>query len=122
MEPVKQRGRKPRASLSVIGGPRLVVSQPTDHRPPPPDYLGAPERQIWADVVADWKGSRSSFSVLASGLESHQRAREARETIDEEGLTIIGRDGQPKAHPLCSVERDARAAFQRTFKQLGIKL
>jgi phage terminase small subunit len=50
------------------------------------------------------------------------RARQARETIDDEGMTIIGRDGQPKAHPLCTVERDARRAFQQTFRSLGIKL
>jgi P27 family predicted phage terminase small subunit len=59
---------------------------------------------------------------LASALEAHQLARECRETIAAEGLTIIGRDGQTKAHPLCSVERDARAGFQRAIKQLGIKL
>jgi len=60
--------------------------------------------------------------VLLSGLEAHMRARQARETIDDEGMTIIGRDGQPKAHPLCTVERDARRAFQQTFRSLGIKL
>jgi P27 family predicted phage terminase small subunit len=122
MEPMKQRGRKSAASLSVVGRPRLVVSQPTDDPPPPPAHLGEIERRIWNDVIADWKGTRVSFAVLTSGLESHQLARECRETIAAEGLTIIGRDGQPKAHPLCSVERDARAAFQRAIKQLGIKL
>jgi hypothetical protein len=37
-------------------------------------------------------------------------------------LTVLGRDGQSKAHPLCTVERDARRAFQQTFRQLGIKI
>jgi P27 family predicted phage terminase small subunit len=120
---MKQRGRRSRASLSVLRGPRLVASQPDDNPPPPPpDHLGEVERRIWSDVIADWRGTRVSFAVLTSGLESHQVARECRETIAAEGLTIIGRDGQPKAHPLCSVERDARAAFQRAIKQLGIKL
>jgi P27 family predicted phage terminase small subunit len=119
---MKQRGRKSAASLAVFGGPRLVVPQPADDPPPPPDHLGEPEKQIWADVIADWKGTRVSFAVLASALEAHMLARECREAIAAEGLTTIGRDGQPKAHPLCSVERDARAGFQRAIKQLGIKL
>jgi P27 family predicted phage terminase small subunit len=118
---MKQRGRKSAASLAVLRGPRLVVSQPADDPPPPPDHLGDPEKQIWADVVADWRGSKVSFAVLASGLEAHQRARECREIIETEGLTIIGRDGQSRSHPLCVVQRDAAAAFQRTLKSLGIK-
>ena len=88
----------------------------------PPDHLGEPECEIWDDVIRDFKGSRASYFVLLSWLEAHMRARQARETIDDEGMTIIGRDGQPKAHPLCTVERDARRAFQQTFRSLGIKL
>jgi len=81
----------------------------------PPDHLGEPERQIWNAVIADFKGSSASYFVLLSGLESHQRAREAREIIDSEGMTLLGRDGQSKAHPLCTVERDARRAFASKF-------
>jgi len=73
-------------------------------------------------VIAEWKGSSAAFAVLVAGLEAHQRAREAREIIDNEGMTVIGRDGQPKAHPLCTVEHDARRAFQMTSRSLGIKL
>jgi P27 family predicted phage terminase small subunit len=119
---MKQRGRKSRASLSVVGEPRLIASSPPYNPPPPPDHLGESERKIWADVVRDWRGSSASFAVLTSGLEAHQRARECAEIIRDEGLVTNGRDGQPRSHPLCSVERDARAAFQRTFRQLGIQI
>lgn len=119
---MKQRGRKSAASLSVLRGPHLVASRPADVRPPPPPHLGEPERAIWDAITGEWKGTSASFFVLVSTLEAHQRAREAREVIGEEGMTIVGRDGQPKAHPLCSVERDARAAFQRGLKQLGIRV
>src|SRR5262249_23708100 len=118
---MKQRGRKSQASLRVVGShPRLVSSSSPDDRPQPPDQLGETEQAIWNAVIGDWKGSSASYYVLLSGLEAHMRARQARETIDDEGMTIIGRDGQPKAHPLCTVERDARRAFQQTFRSLGI--
>jgi P27 family predicted phage terminase small subunit len=119
---MKQRGRKSRASLAVVGQPRLVVNSPPDNPLQPPAHLGEPERQIWDDVMRGWSGEQASFAVLCSGLEAHQRARECREIIADEGLIVTGRDGQSKAHPLINAERDARRAFQQTFKQLGIKL
>ncbi len=123
---MKQRGRKSAAALAVLRGPRLVASQPIDDDllllPPPPAHLAAAERQIWNDVVRDWRGTAASYAVLVAGLEAHQRARECREIISAEGLTVTGRDGQAKSHPLCTVERDSAAAFQRTFRSLGIKM
>ncbi|KRQ02411.1 P27 family phage terminase small subunit [Bradyrhizobium manausense] len=64
----------------------------------------------------------AAASILQSGLEAHQRARVARETIDREGMTCTGRDGQPKQHPLLAVERDARAAFLQALKVLDLEL
>lgn len=93
---MRQRGRKSAASLTVLRGPRLVASQPKEDLPPPPAHLADPERQIWDDVVRDWQGTSASHAVLLAGLEAHQRARECREIISAEGLTVIGRDGQAR--------------------------
>lgn len=120
---MRQRGRKSAASLAVVGkAPRLVASSPAPNPPSPPTHLGEPERRIWANVLSEFSGTLTSFAVLASGLEAHQRAREAREIIESEGMVVTGRDGQSKAHPLCTVERDARKAFQQTFRYLGITI
>jgi hypothetical protein len=73
-------------------------------------------------VVRDFKGTDASLAVLCSGLEAHMRARQCREVFIEEGMLVTGRDGQLKAHPLLSVEREARRLFMQTFKTLGIKL
>jgi hypothetical protein len=118
---MKQRGRKP-ASLSLIRArPRLVASSPIENSPPPPDDLGEPEREIWRDIVADWRGPRLSYAVLADALRAHQTAREARATVAEEGMTVVGRDNQVRAHPLLAIERSAIASYQRQLKTLGIK-
>jgi P27 family predicted phage terminase small subunit len=93
-----------------------------DQPPEPPPHLEPPERQIWNDVVAEWSGSKASFAVLTSGLEAHMRARQCAAIIDEEGMVTLGRDGQPRVHPLCQVERANRKAFEQVFRQLGIKL
>jgi hypothetical protein len=39
----------------------------------------------------------------------------AREVLNDEGLTFKDSKGQPKIHPLCAVERDARAAALASF-------
>jgi P27 family predicted phage terminase small subunit len=119
---VKQRGRKSAAALAILGTPRLISSSPSADQPPPPDHLGEPEKQIWRDILRDWKGTDASLAVLASALEILQRAHECRQIIDDEGLTVTGRDGQVKAHPLLIAERAAHKQFQTTLRQLGIKI
>jgi P27 family predicted phage terminase small subunit len=122
---MKQRGRKSRTSLSVVPeGPRLVSSSPPlspINPPPPPDDLEEPERVIWRDIVAEWRGPRLSYAVLLDALRAHQTARKCSEVIAVEGMTVEGRDGQTKAHPLLAVERSAIASYQRQLKTLGIK-
>jgi hypothetical protein len=119
---MKQRGRKSAASLSVFPKPALVASNPAPHPPAPPRDLDPEELAIYKHVVAEYQGSLTSYDVLISALAMHRRARLAAETIEREGLLVPGRDGQPKSHPLCVIERDARRAFQQVFKVLGIKL
>jgi P27 family predicted phage terminase small subunit len=121
---MKQRGRKSRASLTVVGAPRLLstISPATSDNPPPPiPDLEEPELEIWRDIVAEYKGPRASYRILADALKARQTARQAREIIDDEGMTVTGRDGQTKAHPLLAVERSATASYQRQLKALGIK-
>jgi len=118
---MKQRGRKP-ASLSLIRpGPRLVSLSRSNPPPPAPDHLEEPERVIWRAVVAEFKGPRLSYEILADALKAHQCARKCSEIVAAEGMTVEGRDGQLKAHPLLAIERSATASYQRQLKTLGIK-
>jgi len=118
------RGRKSRAELSVVPFQLASIPPHTDVEPPaPPDHLGEPERQIWRGIFHDYGLSADvATAVLASALEAHQRARECREAIDRDGMTIAGRDGQTKVHPLLAVERDARAQWLAGIKALGLEL
>ena len=45
-----------------------------------------------------------------------------KDKIDTEGLTILDRFSQLKAHPLCSVMRDARAQKLAALKALNLDL
>jgi len=119
-----QRGRKSRAALEVIGlRPPHDPPFPAFDPPPPPAHLGEPERHIWVGVFEDYKlETGASVAVLTTALEAHQRAREAREAVLAEGMTVLGRDGQSKVHPLLAVERDARQAWLAGIRALGLEL
>jgi P27 family predicted phage terminase small subunit len=127
IESMAQRGRKSRAALAVIGiGSAVVRPHParTEFDPPqPPSHLGELERAIWAGVFRDYNLSADVASaVLTTALEAHQRARECREAVFRDGMTVVGRDGQTKVHPLLAVERDARAQWLAGVKALGLEL
>jgi|RhiMethySRZTD1v2_1073278.scaffolds.fasta_scaffold154255_4 P27 family predicted phage terminase small subunit len=124
---MKQRGRKSKAQLAVVGFDEDTwQSYKVDDRfepPTPPSHLGELERKIWRDVFADFDlPTKTAVYVLATALEAHMRAREAREAINKDGMTVTGRDGQLRSHPLLAVERDARQAWLAGIKTLGLEL
>jgi P27 family predicted phage terminase small subunit len=121
---MRQPGRKSAAQLAIV-----PIDPPSHQRgsdfdpPPPPNHLGKPERQIWRDVFSDFDlSTKTAVVVLAAALEAHQRARECREMIKRDGMTVKCRDGQLRPHPLLAVERDARSAFLAAIKTLGLEL
>jgi P27 family predicted phage terminase small subunit len=100
------------------------MPQPTPIRsakPVPPAYLATEEAALFTQVVRDFPFDEVRLRILAEGCASLQRAREARETVDRDGMTVRDAKGQLKAHPLLTVERDARAAALAAFRQLNLE-
>src|SRR5256885_10669844 len=83
---------------------------PAPTRRQPPDHLGEAEGRIWKNVLTDYQLSTIAIDVLITALDAHQRARVSRETVQRNGMVVVGRDGQQKHHRLLSVARDARQA------------
>src|SRR5262249_12691292 len=105
---MKQRGRKSAASLSVFPKPHIVASAPPSDPPEPPAHLGEPEQQIWREVLRDYRGTNAALAMLASGLESHMRARQCREAIAEDGMTVPGRSVEAAPVACRRARRNAR--------------
>jgi P27 family predicted phage terminase small subunit len=122
-----QRGRKSKAQLSVIGfDAETMRPYKADNKfapPTPPGHLGKPEQEIWHDLFADFDlTTKAAHHVLTTALEAHMRARQCRETIQADGMTVLGRDGQLRPHPLLAVERDARQSWLMGVRALGLEL
>jgi P27 family predicted phage terminase small subunit len=103
----------------------LLVTDNEAHRharPTAPKHLGAPERELWNSVTEEFDiESTAAHMLLVGAMEAHQRARECREKISKEGLTIKGPQG-PRQHPLVATERAARQQMVSCLKKLGVEL
>jgi phage terminase small subunit len=89
----------------------------------PPRHLKSIEKAMWRALVDEHEFcDTASLALLRTALESHQRARLCRETIDKDGQTFVDRFGQIRVHPLIAAERDARASFISAVKALNLDI
>jgi hypothetical protein len=69
-------------------------------------------------VVADFELEAHHLRVLTLAAESWDRCQQAREAIDQNGITFEDKHGQPRARPEVAIERDSRIAFARLLREL----
>jgi P27 family predicted phage terminase small subunit len=85
-----------------------------------PEHL-APATQAWfASVVADYALESHHVRLLTLAAEAWDRGQQAREALAKHGLTYEDRFDQPHARPEVQIERDARIAFARLVRELGL--
>jgi P27 family predicted phage terminase small subunit len=101
-----------------MSAPKSLKIRPA--HPDPPAHLSAKAAEMWKAMVSDYAmaGDCVGLGLLEAALSAFDRAEEAREILDKEGLTVEGDRGQTKAHPCCAVERDNRAAYIAGIKAL----
>ena len=89
----------------------------------PPTHLSTAAKRLWNDIFTEYAiDDAAGMAILRAALESFDRAMAARKVINNDGMTVTGRDGQLRNHPLLTVERDNRAAFLAGLKALCLDL
>lgn len=89
----------------------------------PPTHLSAAAKKLWNDIFTEYSiDDAAGMAILRVALEAFDRSQEARMVVKKQGMTILGRDGQVRSHPLLTVERDNRAAFLAGLKALNLDL
>jgi P27 family predicted phage terminase small subunit len=89
----------------------------------PPKRLSAEARKSWQKVVDEYQiVDDTGLIILSTAFEAFDRMRVAQDQIKREGMTSTDRFGQTKAHPLLTVERDARSQFLAALKQLNLDI
>lgn len=90
---------------------------------PAPSGLSPEAQGWWRSIVAEYQISDGAgLLLLQSALEAFDRVRAAQVAIAADGLVQRGSKRQPRAHPLLTVERDARAAMLASLKALNLDL
>jgi P27 family predicted phage terminase small subunit len=86
----------------------------------PPAHLSPSARQWWETTVETYVLQEHHLRLLQLACEAWDRAQEARERLNREGLTVQGAEGGLKAHPAVGIERDARLAVARLVRELDL--
>ena len=85
-----------------------------------PAHLAASTAEWWHSVHEDYDLEPHHTRLLTLAAEAFDRCGQAREAIAKEGMTLATADGGLKAHPAVAIERDARLAFARLIRELGL--
>jgi len=85
-----------------------------------PGHLRPLTRRWWRQVVSDYILEAHHLRLLTLAAEAWDRCQQAREAIDEHGLTYEDRFDQPHSRPEIGIERDSRLAFARLLRELDL--
>lgn len=88
----------------------------------PPRHLSRSSKALWRRLVADYAldGEPHALETLRLACEALDRCEEARKALAQHGTTYVDRFGSPKARPEVAIERDARIAAMRAFRELSL--
>jgi P27 family predicted phage terminase small subunit len=98
----------------------------TTSRPKPssaPKSLQPQERELWDRITKSFEVSDpASETLLLQALQARGRARQAHERLERDGLTVIDKRGDVKAHPAIQIERFSQQAFCAAMRLLRLDL
>jgi hypothetical protein len=99
----------------------VVTTEPADF-PAPPGHLREEGRRLWLGIQRDYGiTDPGGQALLQTACEAADRIARVRRQIDEQGELLVV-NSVPRAHPLCAVERDQRAALTRAIRHLNLDL
>lgn len=88
-----------------------------------PKNLSIEARNWWKKIVNEYEiTDEAGLLILQTAFEAFDRMRAAQKIIKKEGMTNSDRFGQPRMHPACTIERDARGQFMQGLKALNLDI
>ena len=88
-----------------------------------PKHLTREAKKQWEKLLNEYSiEDEAGLLLIQTAMEAFDRMREAQSIIKTEGMQVADRFGQMKAHPLTTVERDARSAMMQAIKSLNLDL
>ena len=94
----------------------------TSSTPDPPKTYTAEAKALWREIAGGWALDPPAVKILGIACESLMRRREAQAVLAREGLTVLDRFKQRKAHPATTIERDSATTFLAALRALHLDL
>lgn len=98
------------------GGPGALDGDATEV----PGYLSARSRELWGYYAEHYQFERHQLEILTDALRARDRAWQAKQQLDAEGLTIQDRFGKPKKHPCVDIEKEYIKLHSNLMMSLGL--
>lgn len=89
-------------------------------KPKAPAHLRPATAAWWQEVCDEYTLEPHHIRLLTLAGEAWDRCQQAREALQEHGLTFEDRFGAPRPRPEIPVERDSRLAFARLIRELDL--
>jgi phage terminase small subunit len=100
-----------------------VVKTRRPRAPKPPDYLSFEAKKFWNALVLEYRiDDAAGLRILTGACVSFDRSEAARAEIEKHGVLVVCSSGGLRANPACAIERDSRAMFHASLKQLNLDL
>jgi P27 family predicted phage terminase small subunit len=85
-----------------------------------PEHLSAATKKWWKAVEDEYSLDAHHYRLLQLACEAWDRCAQAREALEEHGLTYEDRFNAPHPRPEVAIERDSRLAFARLVRELNL--
>ena len=88
----------------------------------PAEHLSADSKRFWQEVAESFELEAHDFKRLQVACEAWDSLCEARETVAAEGMFFMDRYDNPRKHPAVAVQEQARIAFLRSIREMGLDI
>jgi phage terminase small subunit len=88
--------------------------------PRAPGHLSPSVKRWFRQVTGAYEMDESTIRILVAACELWDRAYEAREVLDVEGLTFKDKFMNPRKHPCVDIEINCKLAFSKLLKSIGL--
>ncbi len=86
-----------------------------------PRHLTTESKKLFKHVVGSYDLQQHQLKTLRLACEALDRATQAREIINEKGMTLLDRFEQEKPRPEIAIERDSRISYARLMRELYLE-
>lgn len=86
-----------------------------------PRHLSTESKKLYSHVIGSYDLPPHQLKTLRLACEALDRSTQAREVINEKGLTMLDRFEQEKPRPEVAIERDSRISYARLMRELYLE-